>query len=108
MKIPATQSAVLQRPAGPRLRCFLSTRGLKDHDFSRVVREPKTWGLQSQSGGANVKPASEPAPVLKNSPNSFTFGPPEVKLKYEALAPGFDQQAEEKSSRAFSRYEGKL
>jgi len=57
---------------------------------------------------ANVKPASEPAPVLKNSPNSFTFGPPEVKLKYEALAPGFDQQAEEKSSRAFSRYEGKL
>jgi len=57
---------------------------------------------------ANVKPASEPAPVLKNSPNSFTFGPPEVKLKYEALAPGFDQQAEKKSSRAFSRYEGKL
>jgi len=51
---------------------------------------------------ANIKPATNPAPVVKNTPNSFTFGWHEDKLKYEALGPSFDHQVEGMSSKFMS------
>ena len=74
--------------------------------LDKLDASPEGRGIVIDADGkwnwANIKPATNPAPVVKNTPNSFTFGWHEDKLKYEALGPSFDHQVEGMSSKFMS------